>query len=194
MELFFDTETSGLPRRDLPAGHPEQVWVVQLAAVLSEEVRVYASFNLVLRADGRSISPEAAAVHGYTTGLCDRVGANEAVALEMLFALVSSADVLIAHNRHFDMEHIENIAVRQQMVRPGGLGKPGICTMYAGTELCKLPGRYGRWKWPKLEELHQHLFGEDIEGAHDALVDVMAVRRCYYEMRRRGVFGLGGRG
>jgi len=102
--------------------------------------------------------------------------------------------VLIAHNRQFDMEHIENMAVRQQMVRLGALGKPVICTMYAGTELCKLPGRQARWKWPKLGELHQHLFGEDIEGAHDALVDVMAVRRCYYEMVRRGVMRPGGRG
>ena len=36
-------------------------------------------------------------------------------------------------------------------------------------------------------ELHLHLFNEFFEGAHQALVDVQANLRCYFELRRRGV-------
>lgn len=32
------------------------------------------------------------------------------------------------------------------------------------------------------EVVHRFLFNEDFEGAHDALSDVRATRRCYYEM------------
>ena len=61
------------------------------------------------------------------------------------------------------------------------------CTMIRSTDYCQLPGRYGKYKWPKLEELHFKLFGESFEGAHDALADIRATMRCYYEMEKRGL-------
>lgn len=61
-----------------------------------------------------------------------------------------------------------------------------ICTMNESTDLCKIPGPYG-YKWPKLEELHKHLFGKTFDNAHDALADVRATARCLFELRRRGM-------
>ena len=41
-------------------------------------------------------------------------------------------------------------------------------------------------KVPKLEELHEHLFGAKPAGTlHEALADVCVLRRCYAEGRRR---------
>jgi DNA polymerase III epsilon subunit-like protein len=51
----------------------------------------------------------------------------------------------------------------------------------------KLPGKYGRYKWPKLAELHQVLFGEPFEGAHGALADARACMRCYFRLTELGV-------
>jgi DNA polymerase III epsilon subunit-like protein len=51
----------------------------------------------------------------------------------------------------------------------------------------KLPGKYGRYKWPKLAELHQVLFGEPFAGAHGALADARACMRCYFRLTELGV-------
>jgi hypothetical protein len=55
--------------------------------------------------------------------------------------------------------------------------------MEASTDFCKIQGYYG-YKWPKLSELHIKLFGEDFDGAHDALADIEATARCFWEMRK----------
>ncbi len=69
--------------------------------------------------------------------------------------------------------------------------KPHFCTMKAPgiMEFCKLPwgNSKTRLKWPKLKELHQILFDEPFADAHDALADVKATRRCYYELMARGI-------
>ena len=63
-----------------------------------------------------------------------------------------------------------------------------ICTMKSSIDLCKLPPvRYGSFKFPKLEELHHHLFGCSFDGAHDALEDVRATARCFFEMKKLGI-------
>jgi hypothetical protein len=67
------------------------------------------------------------------------------------------------------------------------LTKSTFCTMEKSTNLVKLPGKYGKYKWPKLVELYKFLFNEELTGAHDALVDILATRRCYYELLKRGI-------
>ena len=59
--------------------------------------------------------------------------------------------------------------------------------MATTTEFCQLPGRYKNYKWPKLEELHRILFKEEFDGAHDAMGDVKAMVRCFFELDRLGV-------
>lgn len=49
---------------------------------------------------------------------------------------------------------------------------------------------YGRFKWPKLIELHRKLFGTGFDDAHDALADVKACGKCFFEMKRRGIIKL----
>ncbi len=43
------------------------------------------------------------------------------------------------------------------------------------------------YKWPKLQETYKFLFGEEFEGAHDAMADVRACARIYFELRNRSV-------
>src|SRR5690606_24889066 len=55
--------------------------------------------------------------------------------------------------------------------------------------LCQLPGgRGGRFKLPTLTELHEYLFHQKFEEAHNATADVEATTRCFFELVRRGVF------
>jgi DNA polymerase III epsilon subunit-like protein len=63
--------------------------------------------------------------------------------------------------------------------------------MINGTGVCKIQNtRFPNaklYKWPKLSELHQHLFGYIPENLHDANVDVEACLKCYLELLNRFV-------
>ena len=64
--------------------------------------------------------------------------------------------------------------------------KRTYCTMQAGTDFCRIPGKYG-YKWPKLQELYIKLFGHDFDGAHNAMSDIEATQECFWELRRRSL-------
>lgn len=197
MELFFDTETSGMVRWDLPSDHPAQPWAVQVAALLSDEERVYGAMNFLVYPAGRIIPDEASAIHGWTTEHCQLAGVCEIVVGVAFTDLLLGAGVVVAHNIDFDLVMMRNLLARAKAqlgaARAGWEddvldSMPRACTMKASTDYCKLPGRrMGSYKWPKLCELHEKLFGVGFDGAHDALADIMATRRCYYELVRRGI-------
>ena len=59
-----------------------------------------------------------------------------------------------------------------------------FCTMEKTVDICKINGNYG-YKFPKLQELYFYLFNENFEFAHDAMVDVKATAKCYFELKRK---------
>ena len=101
---------------------------------------------------------------------------------ELAEQLVHS-ETLVAHNMAFDSKIVGAEFLRTFGSNPMN-GKRKLCTMETSTDILKLPGYYG-YKWPKLDELHRSLFGEGFEGAHDALADIRATSRCFWEMRRK---------
>jgi DNA polymerase III subunit epsilon len=71
------------------------------------------------------------------------------------------------------------------------LRKPLFCTMEASAPIVNLPptermvaAGFNKPKPPKLEECIKHFFKEDLKGAHDAMIDVSACRRIYFELKR----------
>ncbi len=59
--------------------------------------------------------------------------------------------------------------------------------MLGSMNFCKIPGRFGNYKWPTLSELHIKLFGKDFENAHDALADITATADCFWELRKQAI-------
>ncbi len=58
-------------------------------------------------------------------------------------------------------------------------------------KLCQIPGgRGGKFKFPTLTELHEHLFGVAFDEAHNATADVEATTRCFLELIRKQVYSL----
>ena len=180
MELFFDTETSGFYNNKLSIDDHNQAWVVQFGMILSDRDFIYHEVNIIICADGRTIDPEAEAVHCISAEISDNVGLPEATALRLFDELMGKATILICHNYDFDRKMISALYARHNLEYFPA--QDTYCTMKSSTDLCKIPGKYGNYKWPKLQELHKFLFGEEFEDAHDALADVRATRRCYYEM------------
>lgn len=94
--------------------------------------------------------------------------------------------VIVAHNMAFDLNVVSCEMIRIRMSADRIVKR--ICTMQASTAFCRLPPfRFGKWKWPTLQELHNKLFGCDFEGAHDALDDVKATAKCLVELVKQNV-------
>ena len=201
--LVFDTETTGLVNFKRPLDDKCQPHLVQYAGALidPDTGRVYRALSTIIQPDGWIIPAEAAAVHGIGQQAAMDLGAGLAATLLWHQHAEHLATGIVAHNIDFDLAVLE-IEGRRTFKRAGLFmmdeaerKKPIACTMKAGTALCKLPypddtqeeaDRRKAYKWPKLAELYRHLFGEDFEGAHDALEDVRACAKCFAELRKKG--------
>lgn len=106
-------------------------------------------------------------------------------ALDVFVDDLKSCECMVSHNMDFDYNVLGAEMIRAK--KSAGKSFKKICTKEYGTDLCKLPGNYGKYKWPKLSELHTFLFSSDFENAHDALSDVLACMKCFYEMVKREV-------
>ncbi len=193
--LFFDTETSDLIKYKLPNYHPTQPWVCQLAAILTDyEGNPINTLSLMVKSEGRPMFAGAADVHHLDVTLCDNFGVPPKLAFYIFLSLLNSCRTVVAHNISFDRRLLTIMARRLHGTAHADLvaeftSTPNICTMRASTEFCKIPypsGRKGN-KWPKLEELYNCLFKELPPNAHDALGDVRATVRCFFELKKLGV-------
>lgn len=188
MYLFFDTETTGLPRNQKAPISDSRNWprLVQLAWLMTDaEGFEHKSVEYIIKPQGFAIPMAASRIHGITTEVANRRGVDLGPVLEEISADLAQAMVLIAHNMDFDEKIVGAEFVR--LGHPNHFAKKKKrCTMKAATNFCQLPGPYG-YKWPRLKELHEKLFRKNFVDQHTALADVRACARCYFELRRRGI-------
>lgn len=191
--LFYDTETTGLPDRRLPLNHPKQPHLVQLACLLTDDDGTErASLSIVVN-PGVLIPPEVSAIHGITDAIADQFGVASNTAVAMFDRLAERASLIVAHNIRFDWALMETAWAR--LPKPRSLeeahgARRRVCTMEEACPVVNLPptermraAGMNRPKSPKLEECIQHFFGERLDGAHDALVDVRACARVFFHLR-----------
>ena len=91
----------------------------------------------------------------------------------------------MAHNISFDISVMMAEFLRAS-INTSFLDWPQICTMKSSIDFCDLPNK----KFPRLAELYRQLFNEDFANAHDALADVLACARCFFELKNRRIIGL----
>lgn len=188
MYLFFDTETTGLPKSYKAPVSDLKNWprLIQIAWLVTDDGgNEIKSTEYIIKPDGFAIPGEAAKIHGITTEIASKLGVDLKPVLKEIAADISGAVTLFAHNMQFD-----EMILGAEFLRMGAFncldGKPRKCTMKASTDFCQIPGPYGN-KWPKLQELHARLFQKGFDNAHNALADVRACSKCYFELRRIGV-------
>lgn len=186
--LFFDTETTGLPKSwSAPLADPEN-WprLVQLAWLLYDSKGNRLAGNThIIKPEGFEIPEKASAIHGITTERALSQGEALRDVLVGFHTIVASADLLVGHNLDFDTKIVGAEFMRADLPRITP-PRPRVCTMKSSVAYCALP----RSKWPKLIELHNKLFGCGFEGAHDAGADIAATARCFWELVRLGVIVL----
>lgn len=189
MYLFFDTETTGLPRDWRAPITDLNNWprIVQIAwQIYDDSGKEIESRNHIIRPDGFVIPEQAAKVHGITTQRALEEGIELREALGEFADALSASGYLIAHNISFD-EKVTGAEFLRIGLPLDLFALPKICTMFSSINHCNIPGQYGSPKWPTLMELHTTLFKKGFEDAHDALVDVAACAKCFFELKELGV-------
>lgn len=188
--LFFDTETTGLPKNWKAPVHQLDNWprLVQIAwQVYSSNGDLLEEHDYVIKPDGFIISSEASAVHKITTEKALETGLDLLTILKVFSSSVKSCGLMVAHNYSYDYNIMGSELLRNGLEN-SLKDKENICTMKASTEFCKIPGPYG-YKWPKLEELYDILFRESF-NAHNALDDIKATARCFWALRDKKIIDL----
>ena len=192
MYLIFDTETTGFPKdKNAPITDTDN-WprMVQLAWQLHDDMGgLIEAKNFIVRPEGYDIPFNAEKVHGISTQRALKEGMELSYVLEEFNKALRQTTFAVGHNIYFDIPVVQceyyRKGITNTLVEKGVLD---TCTEETA-ELCKLGGGNGhRYKLPKLMELHQHLFGEQFDAAHNASADVEATARCFLELVRLGFF------
>lgn len=190
MTLVFDTETNGKALDFKAPMTDTNNWprVVQLAwAVYNDAGVIVRGFQHIIRPDGWEIPPAVVEIHGitYDRAMADGIPARDAIT--RFIGDYENCDTIVAHNFAFDYPVLGCEFIRYGLAARNRITRQ-ICTMQSSIKFCALPGKFrGQFKWPKLAELHQILFDEGFDGAHDAMNDVKACGRAYFELKRRGI-------
>jgi DNA polymerase III subunit epsilon len=194
MLLFIDTETTGFPLAHTALDHEAQPHIVQIAAVLTT-IEGESVAQMVRIIDNDVAIPEQASdVHKITQGVAAERGFSPDIVMRMFSCFLEKSSKIVAHNAKFDVKMLNIALSRAKNARAlVDLSNCEIyCTMEAAAPIVNLPptekmikAGFNKPKSPSLAETYDYFFGEKLDGAHDALVDVMACKRIYFELMER---------
>ena len=210
MFIIFDTETTGLPKDfGAPISSTEN-WprCIQLAWQLHDfSGKLLEIKNYIIKPDGFSIPYNSEKIHGISTERALLEGHPLDYVLKEFLLSLKKSKFLIGHNISFDINIIfsefyrlnqifliEKKDKRKLVVKNDEFTWQTLDTMSDNSaNYCQIPGgRFGKFKFPKLTELHIKLFGNDFLEAHNASVDVAATSRCFFELLRLKIISADG--
>lgn len=170
----FDTETPGF----------KSPGIMQLAATkLDKDFNIVGRFECYVKPQFYTeVEPGAFNAHGISLEDCDTHGIPLIAALGMLGNFVKTSAVVVCHNTQYDFKVTSTclgLLGREDFLE----NKQSFCTMLATMELVNLPGKYGKPKWPKLQETYYHFFNKNFDGAHNAGADVDATVQILQHMK-----------
>ena len=191
--VFFDTETTGLPRDYNAPSSKLDNWprLVQLAWIVSDyDGNVISSENHIIIPNGFEIPSSSAAIHGITTSIAKSKGEKLIDVIDKFLGVLQNATAIAGHNISFD-QHI----VEAEILRCGRSNilkdMPSYCTMKLSANYCNILNSNKEVKWPTLQELYYKLYREKFEGTHNAMADIKATHRCFFTLVKLGVIKLG---
>ncbi len=184
MYLFFDTETSDLPRSFSAPESDVRNWprLVQLAwASCDATGNITLTQVHLITPEGFAIAPGAYERHHISTQFAVDNGVALRPVLDSFIVAANDADTVVAHNVEFDTSILGAECIRARLSNP--LRRKKLrCTMKESTNYCRIPGNRG-FKWPTLTELHQILFSCGFANSHDASNDCLACMKCFLRLR-----------
>ena len=183
--LFFDTQTTGLPRdwktpsREGPVNWPD---LVSLAWILMDEDKtILQSQYSIVKPGEWGIPEDSTAIHGITHETAVAHGRPLEEVLDEFWKAHAHADMVVAHNMRFDRNVVWG-ATRWRTEREPQEWKPMFCTMMDTINLCRLPYPSGKgFKFPKLSELYVHVFKKEPTATlHNSMEDTRILVECFF--------------
>jgi DNA polymerase III epsilon subunit-like protein len=186
--LFFDTETTGLPKKRIdalvePGNYPD---IVSIAWIVVTDAGVVVRSNYhVISPDGWTIPEDSIRIHKITNEIA-RQGIPLQKAMTLFLEDVSECEVVVAHNLDFDRNVVNNALhwrLKMNVLSPST--QQFYCTMQEGAKLMKVPSSHPKfYRPPKLSVLYTFLFNEEpSEVLHNALGDTMICMKVYFAMQ-----------
>jgi DNA polymerase III epsilon subunit-like protein len=115
MILFFDTETTGLPKNWKAPVTDLDNWprLVQLAYLVYDfDGNLIHSCNEIVKPNGFTIPLDASNVHGITTDIANQRGSKIEEVFELFSIHLKRAKVIVAHNMAYDEKIIGSEMIR----------------------------------------------------------------------------------
>lgn len=185
--MFFDTETTGLPKKKnaKPENFANWPYVVDIAWYLIDEDGLMVNGSHYIVKQNVEIPEEASDIHHITTEKMLSEGEDPKTVYAEFIEAANNTEYVIAHNLEFDLPIVECELLRNGF--PKVLSdKKQFCTMKAGKKFCKVYDRNGKRKYPNLSELFGELYFDNhflkFEGTHNSLADTNMLYRCFMKM------------
>ncbi|QTY26745.1 DNA polymerase III subunit alpha [Flavobacterium sp. CS20] len=189
MYIIFDTETTGLPKRfNAPISDVDN-WprAVQIAWQVHDQWgKLIEHQDFLIQPEGFDIPYDSEKIHGISTTLAHQEGKPLKDVLQAFNEALKKARFVVGQNVDFDINIMGAEFYRSEIESPlAEMQVLDTCTEKTA-KLCQIPGgRGGGFKLPTLTELHQFLFNEPFNEAHNATADVEATARCFLELLRK---------
>lgn len=179
MILFFDAETTGLVKNWVNSFDSANPDLVQLGFTFCDKNgrSLFTSGSIIKPYYDRQIEHGAFEAHKISKEMAEEHGKGYGEVLSEFKYWMAKCDLLVAHNIKFDKCVIEKA---MNCLLPKDIKT--YCTMLESTDICQVPKKSGSGhKWPKLSEAYWYFFEEELKDAHDAMTDVMACKRIFFE-------------
>lgn len=184
--LFIDTEASGLPKDwERPYSTPDNwPYAVQISWLIfdQEGIKIKEEDHYINDNDF-NISPEAWRIHHLRQDFLGINGKSRKTVLDILRQDIEMYQpLLLGHFLTLDLHILGAESYRAGIPNPAA-NSPAYCTMLGTTHLQPNP----QFRYLKLGQLYEMLFGKILENAHDAYYDAAATAACYFELRHKGM-------
>jgi len=165
--LFFDTETTGLPRkRGVSALDDANVWpdLVTISWQIFEDRELVRKESHIVKPDGFKIPAESVKFHGITTEFAEDHGKPLCDVLIPFSEDVKSCNIIVAHNLEFDKNVIFHAFKWRLSKGVEWWPTSGeFCSLQKSMNEMKLFSKYAKpsdpYKMPGLDELWKDTFG-----------------------------------
>jgi DNA polymerase III epsilon subunit-like protein len=187
--IFFDTETTGLPRRrGVSALEDRTVWpdLVTISWQVYEGKDMIRKESYIVKPSGFEIPLESVKFHGITTEMAEYSGIPLKIVLTIFAADVMASDLIIAHNLDFDKNVIFHAFKWRLGQDVDWWPTREFCSLQKAKDEMKLPSKYGTpsdpYKMPGLDELWTDTFGSPPPpNAHSAERDVEVLSQIVWQ-------------
>ena len=185
--LFFDTETTGLPKyKHVDALQQEDNWpdLVSISWILYEGAGCVKRVSRIIKPAGWTIPEDSVRFHGITQEMAETTGSPLKDVLDDIREDIVRSNHIVAHNMEFDKNVLFNAFAWRNGKDPRKFWVPSteFCSLQKAKGELKIPGKYPNskdpYKMPGLDELYVKTFNEPAPAdAHNAERDVQVLEK-----------------